>query len=98
MTQPDLFSTLPKARATDPTSSHLAAKAFTPQRVSQRDRVHRALADRALTACELEAVLDIPRHIAARRVTDLVQEGRARDSGVRRLTDRGCESIVWEAL
>jgi len=88
-------------RATDPHTSHLAAKT-TPRRLQDRERVMHALVKtgaEGLTDSELsERLPDMHSGSISKRRGDLAKAGFVGDSGRRRETPRGRKAIVWRAL
>lgn len=99
----------PTARTTDPDTSHAAAEAATPAKVSpQRARVLLALHDCSVrsdhqTATAAEAVMRMAYgnepapaiHVCSRRITDLCQLGYVEDSGQRRPGFGTATMIAW---
>lgn len=86
MIQPDLFETSPylrhpKARRSDPISSHLAGteNERSGRAATQRDQVLRALRNQPnSTTKELAEMSGLDRHMVARRMPELEQRGLAR--------------------
>ena len=106
MDDPTLFDQEPvaRARATDPDTSHQAARSVTNLRDSQ-EAVLRTL--RLMSATDVE-LMRVYRHnernpvqsdsgIRTRR-KELVDLGLVRDSGLRRKLPSGRNAIVWEVV
>lgn len=57
-----------------------------------------ACGERGATGGEIQEALGLGLDQATRPRTELLSEGRVRDSGIRRCGDSGHESIVWVAV
>jgi hypothetical protein len=86
-----------KARVTDPTTSHAAAEASKPKRMSLRERIliamnggHYEPRPQGWTGHELAEHLKVPLNSITPRFKELVDEGKIKDSGERRE-----RQIVW---
>ena len=100
MTEPTLFDLLHpepgKARRDHPATSKAAALAVAPKAGTQRRRVLEAIASHPATDEELQARLAMSGNTERPRRVELVEGGWIRDSGARRPSMSGQESIVWE--
>lgn len=84
-----------KVRHDAPDTSRAAAKAVLPRTGTARHRVLAALAAEPRTDEELQRDLPMSANTERPRRVECVDAGWAEDSGTRRLTGAGCESIVW---
>lgn len=100
MTEPSLFDLLRpepgKARRDGAPTSKLAALTVAPRTGTQRRRVLDAIATRPSTDDELQAALRMSGNTERPRRVELVDGGWIRDSGARRPSSTGADSIVWE--
>ncbi len=86
------FPDTPRARRTDPLSSHRAADAITPHLSKQRLEVWEALRRHpGRSTKDLAAVAKLDRHMVARRAPELVQHGYATR------VERATGDCVWFA-
>lgn len=98
-TDPSLFDE-PRARSSDPETSHAAARAVRAgtwrARVLESFRAARSAGHDGLTDRELELLWPEARPQTVRtRRSELAAEGYVVDSGRTRRTDAGLEAIVW---
>lgn len=100
MNEPSLFDLLRpepgKARRDGAPTSKAAALAVAPRTGTQRRRVLDAIATRPSTDEEIQAALRMSGNTERPRRVELVEGGWIRDSGARRPSLSGQESIVWE--
>ena len=99
ITQPDLFSA-PVARASDPETSHLAAKDAAPRAGTNRAlalRYIRAAGVHGLTDFELAYLANIPQTSIGVRRGELVRQGFVTKSDLRRPSPSGSLAAVWVA-
>jgi len=95
----DTLFSLPRARSTDPWTSHAAAmEAHQLSHIQQRIVLHLLKTHGPMTCDEIAAHAGIDRVRISRRVPELVERGLARDSGSSRKAPSGRYAIVWEAL
>lgn len=93
----------PLARATDPVTSHVAARRVVASGVwdSQKNQIRHALAtalrDRIYppTSRELATFAAMDRYTVARRLPDLEKEGRVEKAGKRVCTISGTPAVTW---
>lgn len=89
----------PRARRTDPATSHAAAASMRTEAASQRDRIHAFLKEHGPhTADELDGKLDLRVTSAGRRLSELEKEGRAHRLEATKLTRSGRAAHMWAAL
>lgn len=95
---PSLIGTLTRRDAPD-TSRHAALRAL-PKSGTQRARVLNLLRNvqDGLTDEQMQAALALSPNSQRPRRVELVAGGWVKDSGERRPTAMGCESIVWVAI
>jgi DNA-binding MarR family transcriptional regulator len=95
MSQPTLFDQ-PRARRSDPETSHKAAKSLKPARL--RDQIVAAIyAHGGLTIKEIAKLIDREQVTVSPSIKPLRRAGVLRDSGRRRRNEgTGKEAIVWE--
>lgn len=82
-------------------TSEVAAKMIAARTPNQRARIYRAILEsgaHGLTDDEGEIQLDIFSASYSARRGELVKLGLIRDTGNRRLTQRGCPAAVWVAV
>ncbi|MBL4698922.1 MAG: hypothetical protein JKX70_08815 [Phycisphaerales bacterium] len=82
-------------------TSEIAAKMIATHAPSQRARVYRAILEsgaHGLTDDEGETQLDIFAASYSPRRGELVKQSLIRETGNRRLTQRGCPAAVWVAV
>lgn len=92
----DLIGNRPgKARRDHPATSRAAALAIAPRTGTQRRKVLNAIAYKPRTDEELQADLRMNANSERPRRVELVEGGWIKDSGLRRPTAAGGESIVW---
>jgi Fic family protein len=105
MGQGDLFD-VTKNRHNGADTSHAAFKTTTPEsRATQRSRVLWAISetdrwygvDPGRTCDEVERLTGMSHQTASARITELVIEGKVRDTGIRRKTRSGRSARVYEA-
>ena len=88
----------PRARNTDPASSHEAA---------QRQRRGRANSDGMIvlacvrtmpgaTSAELAAFYGLERHVVARRLPDLAERGLVKRGEIRKCRAHGTNAVTWQ--
>jgi hypothetical protein len=86
----------PKARSTDPATSHKAALENFPRRANQHGRLLRAILDSdGLTAAEACDVTGIVLNSGSTRMSELVRAGWIVESGTR--VHEGSEKTVYTA-
>ena len=98
MTDQLLLDDLPKARHTDPTTSHEAASKATPLSSRHRRIALAALRDAGvwgLTDFELAAATGIQQTSIGVRRKELVRAGYVEATSMRRLSPSGSSAIVW---
>ncbi|KKN38019.1 hypothetical protein LCGC14_0757840 [marine sediment metagenome] len=94
-TQPDLFT--PLARHTDPETSRQAAISMMKPAAIQRDQIVNALrAHGPMNHWQLDNVLGLQHPSAARRMRELIRQGRVRDTGRTSPTGTGREATVYD--
>lgn len=96
--EPDLFSTAPAARATDPATSHQAADRHPLLRRSDRRQALLALfrARDGLTDFELGAAIERQQTSAGKRRGELRDAGLVAPTELRRPAPSGSPAIVWQ--
>lgn len=98
---PDLFDFIPRARATDPATSHVAAARVTASGAAGRQAavVRAALgAHPGVTSAELAAACGLDRYQTARRLPELRKLGQARNGGPRVCRVTGKLALTWWAV
>jgi hypothetical protein len=97
VTELPLFAHPARVRSSDPDTSQEAAASLPPQALGARCQELYALIEHhgGLTTHQLVTLTGHDRGNTARRITDLVQAGWVRDSGLRRRGPTGRRSIVW---
>ena len=100
MNEPSLFDLLRpepgKARRDGAPTSKAPGLAVAPRTGTQRRRVLDAIATRPSTDEEIQDALRMSGNTERPRRVELVEGGWIRDSGARRPSASGQESIVWE--
>ena len=94
-TQPDLFT--PLARHTDPETSRAAASSMMKPAAIQRDQIVNALRAGPMNHWEIDNVLGFQHPTAARRMRELIRQGRVLDTGRTSPTGTGREATIYEA-
>lgn len=100
MNQPGLFDTKPRARRTDPSTSHEAAK-----RAEKFQRGHHkkileyleSIAPYTATYVDIANATELDRHAVARRLGELEKDGRIVKEGIGQLPN-GNKAGVWRAV
>jgi hypothetical protein len=99
MTGDDGLDDLPRARWTDPETSHAALDSVTVEQHEARKQAIveavRAAGRRGLGLTEISDALDVPRENLSSTVTKLRRTGLLVDSGRRRPTPTGRDQIVY---
>ena len=90
MTTPDLFSPQPRARATDPQTSHDAARAFRGKPCRNHYLLILGVMHRPMTGREIAKLTGLSMEQVCRRLPELEQRGEVRPTGEER---DGCR--VW---
>lgn len=91
----------PRARQSDPATSHQAARDATPNAGTHRARALaalRAAGPRGLTDFELADRLGLQQTSAGKRRGELRDQGWVVDSGQKRPAPSGSSAIVWKAV
>ena len=98
--QPGLFDNPPpRARRTDPDTSHAAANSMAEGAKGQRSRIHAYLTEFGPhTADELDEALDLRVTSAGRRLSELKEKGLAERTTEKRPTRSGRGAYAWRAL
>jgi len=95
--EPDLAG--PRARTSDPDTSHAAAASMTKGAKRQRDKILRILRERgAMTADELDVALFGGRHTAGRRLCELRDLDLAQRTEEKRDTRSGRKAYLWRLV
>ncbi len=94
----DLPLFAPRARRTDPETSHVAAASMAGGATRHRERIlaHLRTVEDA-TKDEIGAAVGLTDVQAARRLSELKAAGEIEDSGARRPTASGRPAIAWRA-
>jgi hypothetical protein len=88
----------PRARASDPTTSHAAAASMLEPADLQRALIVHALRTQGpMTADELDVALDWRETTSGRRLAEAERQGRVRRTGNTRPTRSGRNAEIWEA-
>ncbi len=96
--QPDLF-TEPAARHTDPETSRVAARSMQKPAAAQRDKIVTALrAHGPMNHWEIDLVYSWAHPTAARRMKELVNQGRVIATGRTSPTGTGRGATVYEVV
>ena len=96
-TQPDLFT--PQSRHADPETSKAAGRSMRGGASIQRDQIVNALrAHGPMNHWEIDNVLAIPHPSAARRMRELIRQGRVIDTGRTSPTGTGRKATVYRAM
>ena len=96
-TQPDLFT--PLARTSDPGTSHAAASSMRKGAAIQRDQIVNALrAHGPMNHWEIDNVLGFQHPSAARRMKELVDDGRVIKTLRTSETGSGRQATVYRAM
>lgn len=100
--QPDLFHQPPvgaaSARATDPATSHLAARRAEASGAAgcARERIEYYVGQRpGLTAAEIAEALQMERHVPSRRLPELRELGLVHNGEARKCRATGSLSMTW---
>ena len=89
----------PRARTTDPETSHEAAESVTQSAAGQRTRCLEALHEHGpLTADEIDALVGWRLTTAGRRLPELAELGHVKTTSEKRRTRTGRNAYVWRAL
>lgn len=91
------FDALPRARTSDPPTSHAAARSAAPFAPEHRTRIYDALT-RPMTCYEIGAVVGLDHVAVARRMKELVDANKVRDSESVRPGPNGRACIVWQRV
>lgn len=90
----------PRARTTDPGTSHAAARSMRDAASAQRAKLLGAVRGSGLfglTCAEADSQLGWRETSAGRRMSELRELGLVHDSGMLRKTPSGRQAIVWRA-
>ena len=101
MKEPSLFDGAAKARRTDPSTSHEAAREveLSGAAGTQRGQVLAALMRMDTpTSGEIAATSGIDRHTVSKRLPELEEKCLARRLGTRICRARGTRMLTWEAV
>lgn len=89
----------PRARSTDPETSHAAARAIPSKAAREATEVLTALrANPGCTSRELAAKAGGDRYVYARRLPELRDAGLAENSTVRMCCESGRQAMTWRAV
>ena len=95
--QPDLFT--PLARTSDPETSKVAGRSMRKGAAIQRDQIVNALrAHGPMNHWQIDNVLGLPHPSAARRMVELVRDGRVFKTGHTSETGSGRQATVYRAM
>ena len=96
-TQPDLFT--PLARTSDPETSKVAGRSMRKGAAIQRDQIVNALrAHGPMNHWQIDNVLGLQHPSAARRMVELVRDGRVFKTGHTSETGSGRQAAVYRAI
>ncbi len=97
--QAEMFDAVPRARRTDPLTSHLAAASATKFAGTHQMQIHALLITYGpMTADEIAAHLRMTGHQCNKRLPELQRLGIARPTGHTRPGISGRMQRVWEAV
>ena len=86
----------PRARKTDPESSHIAAKVYDDIFNIQQEQVFEALSKHPdVTSHELAKSENLDRYIVARRLPELRSQGRVTNGSIRKCNVTGNKAMTW---
>ena len=86
------------AHRSDPATSHEAARFMQGMAERHKHIIYTALFWRGLTSQEISDSCELDYHQVARRMSDLVADGKVQDSGETRPSPGGRRATVWRLV